>query len=91
MFCLVKWSWKFKIGYEPSIALVWVGLPKLAFSFCIPSYLKTTVLPSRKLLAFNFPMLTHTRPQYARVCIELDLLKTRENGVWIDLDSEESI
>lgn len=83
--------WKFKIGYEPSIAPVWVGLPKLPFSFYIPSYLKTTVFPLRKLLAFNFPMLTHTSPQYARVFIELDLLKMRENGVWIDLDNEESI
>lgn len=35
------------------------------------------------------PTLTHTKPQFARVCIELDLSKPLDHKIWIGTSSED--
>lgn len=87
LFHLFKWTWDYKLGFDSPIAPVWAGLPGLDFGFCITSYFKSITAPLSKFLVVDLPTHTHTRPHYARVCVELDLTKPRPINIKTDLEN----
>lgn len=77
MLCFVCLSEIGVLKFKTPVSLVWVGLPILSTSFCIPLYLKTIVGPLGTSLYINLPTITYTRPNYTRVCVEMDLTMPR--------------
>lgn len=77
LYRLFKWSADFNLGKEPPVAPVWIRFPLLPKKFCVKSYLKNISASVGKCLAIDLPTLTYTRPQFARVCVEIDLTKPR--------------
>lgn len=75
------------MGFESPIAPIWVGLPNLHFGFYIHSFFKNITSPLGKLLAIDLSTLTHTRPNYARVCVDLDLTQPRPKSIIVDLEN----
>lgn len=77
----------FRVDVESSIAPIWVNFPKLPVHFFAQNSLfsiaRTVGAPLKMDAATKFL----TRPSVARICIEMDLLRSFPSRVWIGTGS----
>lgn len=78
---MVKWK-------ESFVASVWLRLPLIPLCFYYISYLKAIIQSLGNFLATDLPTLTHTRPVFARVCVDIDFIMPKECRVWIGTSLE---
>lgn len=70
---------------EPSSAAVWISLPILPVVFYEEDLLHSIASLVGKVLATDSETRNLTRTNYARVCVEVDLLKVPPRRVWIEV------
>ena len=74
-FRVFPWSPFFKPGIESALTPVWISMPLLPLNFYGEEFLASIVSGAGRLLALDNATLMKTRPSFARVCVEVDLLK----------------
>lgn len=80
---LFRWTLGFSTEKESSLAPVWIQLPMLSVNCFTVAALKQICKPVGRFLAPDAATLNFTRPSYARVKVEIDLLKPRVNEIYI--------
>lgn len=82
-----RWSPGFRPVVEPSAAPVWVSWPNLPlFSFNKQALFAIGSLIG-KPLSFDAATAKMTRPNVARLCVEVDLLKRLPNRIRLDCET----
>src|SRR3954468_18855113 len=83
------WSPDFRLDAESSYAPIWVSMPNLPLFLFNKQSLFFIGSILGKPLTLDAPTAEITRPNLARLCVEIDLLKSLPPRVWIDCDSME--
>ncbi|XP_027150383.1 uncharacterized protein LOC113750625 [Coffea eugenioides] len=78
-----KWSIDFHVDREDSIVPVWFALPMLPVHLFHKECLFSIVGCLGRPLCVDAATAKGSRPNVARVCVEVDLLKTLPSRVWI--------
>ncbi|XP_027174247.1 uncharacterized protein LOC113773842 [Coffea eugenioides] len=78
-----KWSIDFHVDREASIVPVWFALPKLPVHIFHKECLFSIVGCLGRPLCVDAATAKGSRPNVARVCVEVDLLKSLPSRVWI--------
>lgn len=84
-----KWTPRFHVDRESSLVPVWFSLPKLPVHLFHKSCLFQIVACLGRPLYLDSATVSLSRPSVARVCVELDLLKTLPSRVWIVMGAGE--
>ena len=80
-----KWSSKFHVDRESSLVPVWFRLPKLPIHLFAKPCLFHIVSCLGNPLFVDAATSSFIRPNVARVCVEVDLLKSLPSRVWVDM------
>lgn len=80
-----KWSEDFHVDKESSIAPIWVGFPRLPVQFFQQDALFAISRLLGVPLRLDAATATLKRPSMARVQIEIDVLKSRPDKIWIGM------
>nr|XP_027070434.1 uncharacterized protein LOC113695508 [Coffea arabica] len=80
-----KWTSKFHVNRESSLAPVWFRLPKLPIHLFAKPCLFHLVSCLGTPLFVDAATSSFSRPNVARVCVEVDLLKSIPSRVWVDM------
>ena len=80
-----KWTSKFHVDRESSLVPVWFRLPKLPIHLFAKPCLFHIVSCLGNPLFVDTATSSFSRPNVARVCVEVDLLKTLPMRVWVDM------
>ncbi|XP_071902080.1 uncharacterized protein [Coffea arabica] len=78
-----KWSIDFHVDRETSVVPVWFALPKLPVHLFHKECLFPIVACLGQPLCVDAATAQGTRPNMARVCVEVDLMKELPSRVWI--------
>ncbi|KAF8369558.1 hypothetical protein HHK36_032421 [Tetracentron sinense] len=81
----IKWTPFFLAGSEPTVVPIWITLPGLPINFFNPKDLKAIGNIVGKVLKVDGPTKSLSRPSMARVCIEIDVSKTKIERFWLGL------
>nr|GMC82593.1 uncharacterized protein LOC109164037 [Ipomoea batatas] len=85
---IFRWTPEFDTRFETSLALVWVLLPNLkAHCFYIPC-IKQIVKPIGRFLHVDADTAKFSRPNVAKVKVEVDLMKPLRQKIFIRLGSK---
>ncbi|KAF3639408.1 hypothetical protein FXO37_23975 [Capsicum annuum] len=87
---LQKWLPDFKPEEDLPIALVWVLLPALPFHLHTWHYIKQQVSNVGTPLEMDNTTRSQARPSIVKVRVEIDLLKTLPDVIWVGLENETS-
>ncbi|VFQ77918.1 unnamed protein product [Cuscuta campestris] len=85
---LFRWTKDFDLDTETSIALVWVLFHDLPYHYFNDKALALLCKPIGKYLGVDTATLEGTKPTYARVRIEMDLLKPLVSKVFVGTSTE---
>ncbi|XP_060210726.1 uncharacterized protein LOC132637688 [Lycium barbarum] len=85
---LQKWSPDFKPEEDLLVAPVWVLLPTLPFHLHHWHYMKQIVSNIGTPLELDMATKSRTRPSMAKIRVEIDLLKTLPDKIWIGMEYE---
>ncbi|XP_059295368.1 uncharacterized protein LOC132048688 [Lycium ferocissimum] len=85
---LQKWNSDFKPEEDSPIVPVWVLLPGLLFHFHPWNYVKKILRPIGIPLSPDLATENRTRPNMAKVRVEVDLTKPRLNQIWVGQEDE---
>ena len=80
---VLKWTPSFSVDSEPSIVPIWIRLPNLPVHFFAKGPLFSIGRLVGEPLRLDASTAAITRPNVARLCVEIDLLKDLPNRVWI--------
>ncbi|XP_059277898.1 uncharacterized protein LOC132032129 [Lycium ferocissimum] len=83
---LQKWSSDFKPKEDLPVALAWVLLPQLPFHLHTWHYIKHLMKSIGTPLALDSATSSCTRPSMAKIKVEVNLMKTLPEQVWIGLE-----
>src|SRR4051812_26232640 len=86
---MFKWSPDFRLEWESPIVPVWISLPNLPLFLFNKSGLFSIGSLLSKPLTLDSATADMSRPSVARVCVEIDLLKTIIPRVRLDCESGE--
>nr|XP_027071951.1 uncharacterized protein LOC113696766 [Coffea arabica] len=78
----------FHVHRESSLAPVWVSLPMLPIHFHDKHSLFSILAPVGRPLFVDTTTAAGTRPNVARACVEIDLLKPPCSRVWVAVEGE---
>ncbi|XP_009788948.1 uncharacterized protein [Nicotiana sylvestris] len=87
---LQKWSPDFKPEEDLPIVPAWVLLPRLPFHMHDWHYVKQLLSSVRTPLALDAATIGRTRPSMAKIRVEVDLLKTLPQSVFVGQEYEDS-
>lgn len=79
---MFKWSPDFDASKETSLAPIWVFLPKLNYHLFNWDYLKQILTQIGTPLKEDIATIITSRPNLAKVTVEVDLLKPMQKSVW---------
>ncbi|KAH0727708.1 hypothetical protein KY290_003412 [Solanum tuberosum] len=85
---LFKWSPDFDPNEETSLAPIWVLLPDLPFHCFRWEYLKQILSIVGTPLKEDLATIARSRPNMAKVRVEVDLMNPLRDSVWIGLEGE---
>lgn len=71
----LKWDPSFHLKEETTLAIAWISFPSLTLNFFAEEAIFFLATAVRKPLQFDMATKNQTRPSYAIVKIEVDLLK----------------
>ncbi|KAL0402599.1 UNVERIFIED_CONTAM: hypothetical protein Slati_4289800 [Sesamum latifolium] len=83
-----KWTPNFDPQIESSIALVWIRLPVLPVHLFEKNALFTLATKIRKPLRMDEPTADLSRPDLARICVELDVTAPKVQAVHLQIEEE---
>ncbi|KAF8400329.1 hypothetical protein HHK36_013626 [Tetracentron sinense] len=83
----IKWTPNFSFGTEPSIVPIWISLPNLPLHLFQEKILRTIGSAVGKVLCVDGPIKMLTRPNKARICVDLDISKTKPNRICLGIGS----
>ena len=84
---VLKWSIDFHVDRETSVVPVWFSLPKLPVHLFHKECLFSIVACLGHPLCVDAATARGSRPNVARVCVEVDLMKSLSGRVWIAFGS----
>ncbi|OIT04497.1 hypothetical protein A4A49_17550 [Nicotiana attenuata] len=87
---LQKWSPNFKPKEDSPIVPVWVLLPGLLFNMHNWHYVKQVLSSVGTPLTLDVATYGKTRPSMAKVRVEIDLLKSQLESIWVGSEDEDS-
>nr|XP_033516369.1 uncharacterized protein LOC104112999 [Nicotiana tomentosiformis] len=87
---LEKWTPDFKPDVDSPIVPVWVLLPELSFHCHTWHYVKQIAGPIGTPLSMDIATDYRTRPNIAKVRVEVDLTKPKLNSIWVGSEDEQS-
>ncbi|CAM8896502.1 unnamed protein product [Rhodiola kirilowii] len=88
LFRIFRWSQDFSTSREPTSTTAWVRLMNLPPSLTNPGYIEAIVSSFGRFLAVDNRTRQLTNPNYARVCMELDMLKGFPEEIWISTGAD---
>lgn len=83
---MFKWSPDFDPNEETTLAPIWVLLPELKFHLFNWRYLKQILSPVGTPLKEDVAIIGKSRPNMAKVRVEVDLKKPLLKSVWVGLE-----
>ncbi|MQL78237.1 hypothetical protein Taro_010679 [Colocasia esculenta] len=83
-----KWDPHFDFNADPTFIHIWIGLPMLPVNYYYEDFLKSIAGNIGHVLRIYEPTMALTQTKEAFVCIELDILKTRPERIWIGCGAE---
>ena len=78
-----KWTTDFHVDRESSVVPLWLQLPKLPLHFFNKEVIFQIASMVGNPLLVDAATLAVSRPSVARVCVEMDLLRSTPSRVWI--------
>ena len=78
-----KWTTDFHVDRESSVVPLWLQLPKLPLHFFNKQVIFQIASMVGNPLLVDAATLAVSRPSVARVCVEMDLLRSTPSRVWI--------
>ncbi|KAF8389668.1 hypothetical protein HHK36_024187 [Tetracentron sinense] len=82
----IKWTPTFCTGLEPSIIPIWISLPNLPLHLYQEQILRSIGSAVGKVLCLDGPTKMLTRPNKARLCVDMDVTKHKASRIWLDED-----
>ncbi|XP_060183050.1 uncharacterized protein LOC132613004 [Lycium barbarum] len=79
---------QFSIENETSIAMVWISFPNLLPTFFVKESLFTLASAVGKPIQLDAATINKTRPNSARVKVQVDLLADFPKSVWMDIEDD---
>ncbi|KAF8394103.1 hypothetical protein HHK36_020308 [Tetracentron sinense] len=81
----IKWTPNFSAGIEPSIVPVWISLPNLPLHLFQEQILRSIGSAAGKVLCIDGPTKMLTRPNKVRLCVDLDITKSKPSHIWLGI------
>lgn len=88
LFRFFKWTMKFRPDEEPSIVPVWVEFPGLPANLFQEAFLRSIAGNLGPVLKVVLSTSEITNASAAYACVEMDVLKPRNNRIWIGMGDE---
>ncbi|KAF5206264.1 hypothetical protein FRX31_004152 [Thalictrum thalictroides] len=83
-FKVFRWHTGFNLRKDPSFAPIWLDLPNLPLDFFHPALLKAIGDDIGTFLSIDKGTLCYTRPDVARLCVEMDIQNDMPDSIWIE-------
>ncbi|KAL9678285.1 hypothetical protein QQ045_016128 [Rhodiola kirilowii] len=83
LFQIFWWSKDFSTRREPTTTTTWICLASLPPELYNPGYIEAIVSAFVHFLVVDNRTVSFTNPNYARVCMEMDITKEMPEEVWI--------